>query len=61
MGRIKPKTASDLMDIANRFVDGVKTRATTSRHDHQKMIGETVIVAKGEDLATMTTTALIVK
>jgi hypothetical protein len=22
MGRIKPKTVSDLMDIANRFVDG---------------------------------------
>jgi hypothetical protein len=22
MGRIKPKTVSDLMDIANRFADG---------------------------------------
>jgi hypothetical protein len=39
----------------------VKTRATTSGHDHQKMIGEIDIVAKGEDLATTTTTVLTVK
>jgi hypothetical protein len=32
-----------------------KTHATTSRHDHRKMIGEIDTVAKGEDPATMTT------
>jgi hypothetical protein len=38
-----------------------KTRATTSGYDHQKMLGETDTVAKGEDPANTTTTVLIVK
>jgi hypothetical protein len=39
----------------------VKTRATTSGHDHRKMTGEIDTVAKGEDPATRTTTVPIVK
>jgi hypothetical protein len=38
-----------------------KKRAITRGCDHQKTIGETDIVAKGEDPATTTTTVLIVK
>jgi hypothetical protein len=38
-----------------------KTRAITRGRDHQKTIGGTYTVAKGEDPATMITTALIVK
>jgi hypothetical protein len=36
-----------------------KMRVITRGRDHQKTIGETDIAAKGEDPATMTTTALI--
>jgi hypothetical protein len=38
-----------------------KMHAITNGHDHQKMTGETDIVAKGEDPATMTTMVLTVK
>jgi hypothetical protein len=38
-----------------------KMRATTNGHDHQKMIEETDMEAKGGDLAIMTTTAPIAK
>jgi hypothetical protein len=38
-----------------------KTRVITSGRDHQKTTGGTDTVAKGEDPATMTTTALIFK
>jgi hypothetical protein len=38
-----------------------KTRAITRGHDHQKTIGGTDEVAKGEDPTTMITTVLIVK
>jgi hypothetical protein len=34
-----------------------KMHATTNGHDHQKMIEETYMEAKGEDLAIMTTMA----
>jgi hypothetical protein len=60
MGRIKPRTVSDLMDIANRFTDGkdaCNNKRTRSAEDDRG----TYTIAKGEDLATMTTTALIVK
>jgi hypothetical protein len=52
MGRIKPKTVSDLMDVANRFADG---------EDRQRMIEETDMEVKGEDPTIMTTTALTAK
>jgi hypothetical protein len=55
MGRIKPKTISDLMDIANRFTDG------KDACNNQKTIGEIDTVAKGEDPATTATLVLTVK
>jgi hypothetical protein len=60
MGRIKPRTISELMDIANRFADGedaCNNKRTRSPEDDRG----TDTVAKGEDPATMITTALIVK
>jgi hypothetical protein len=39
----------------------VKTRAITSGRDHRKTTWEIDTAAKGEDLATMTTTVPIVK
>jgi hypothetical protein len=59
MGRIKPRTVSELMDIAGSQM--AKTRVIIRGRDHQKMTGGTDTVAKGEDPTTMTTTALIVK
>jgi hypothetical protein len=56
MGRIKPKTVSDLMDIANRF-QMEKMSATTNGHDHQRMIEEKDMEAKGGDPAITITTA----
>jgi hypothetical protein len=59
MGRIKPKTVSDLMDIANRFTDGedaCNNKRTRSPEDE-----ETDTTAKGEDTAITTTMVLIVK
>jgi hypothetical protein len=60
MGRIKPKIVSDLMDIANRFVDGeyaCNNKRTRSPEDNRG----NRYSAKGEDPATMTTTVPIVK
>jgi hypothetical protein len=60
MGRIKPKTVSNLMDIANRFADG-KDACNNKKTDHQKTTGETDTAAKGGDPAITTTTVLIAK
>jgi hypothetical protein len=60
MGRIKPKTVSDLMDVANKFAVE-KMRATTRGRDRQRMIEETDMGAKEEDPATTTTVAPIAK
>jgi hypothetical protein len=60
MGRIRPKTVSDLMDIANRFVDGedaCNNKQTRSPEDDR----EIDTVAKGEDPAITTTMVLTVK
>jgi hypothetical protein len=60
MGRIKPRTISDLMDITNRFADGedaCNNKRTRSSEDDR----ETDTTVKGEDLATTTITVLIVK
>jgi hypothetical protein len=60
MGRIKPRTVSELMDIENRFADGEDTcnnKRTRSPEDDR----ETDTTVKGEDPATMTTTAPIAK
>jgi hypothetical protein len=47
MGRIKPKTVSDLMDVANRFADG-EDACTINARDHQKMTEEPDMEVKGE-------------
>jgi hypothetical protein len=60
MGRIKPRTVSDLMDIANRFMDcedAYNNKRTRSPEDDR----ETDTTVKGEDPATTTITVLIVK
>jgi hypothetical protein len=56
MGRIKPKTVSDLMDVA-KGLQMEKTHAITNGHDRQRMIEETDMEVKEEDLAITTTTA----
>jgi hypothetical protein len=48
MGRIKPKTVSDLMDVANRFADGETDMEAKE---------ETDMEAKEEDPAITTTMA----
>jgi hypothetical protein len=60
MGRIRPKTVSNLMDIANRFADG-KDACNKKKQDHLKTTGETDTAVKGGDLAIMTTMALTAK
>jgi hypothetical protein len=60
MGRIKPRTVSDLMDIANRFVDG-KTLVTIKGRGHPKTTEETNTSVKGGDPTTMIIMVLIVK
>jgi hypothetical protein len=60
MGRIKPRTILDLMDIANRFADGKDAcgnKRTRSPEDDR----ETDTTVKGEDPATTTIMVLIVK
>jgi hypothetical protein len=59
MGRIKPRTLSELMDIANRFADGEDVY--NNKRTRSPEAEGTDMVVKGEDPATMTTTALIVK
>jgi hypothetical protein len=57
MGRIKPKTVSDLMDVANRFADGedaCNNKRTRSPEDDRGNSME----GNAEDPATKTTMAL---
>jgi hypothetical protein len=60
MGRIEPKTVSELMDIANRFADGEDAcnnkRTRSPKDDRGNRYNN-----KGKDPATMITTASIVK
>jgi hypothetical protein len=60
MGRIKPKTVSNLMDIKT-YLQMAKMRATTKEHNHQKTTGEIDTTAKGGDLTITTTTVLTAK
>jgi hypothetical protein len=60
MGRIKPKTVSDLMDVATDS-QMEKMRATINARNHQKMIEETDMEFKGEDPVITTITAPTVK
>jgi hypothetical protein len=60
MGRIKPKTVSDLMDLANRFANGedaCNNKRTRSPEDDRRKDME----GKEEDPATMTTMVPIAK
>jgi hypothetical protein len=60
MGRIKPRTVLELMNIANRFADAedaCNNKRTRSPEDDREI--DTTV--KGEDPATMTTTAPTVK
>jgi hypothetical protein len=59
MGRIKPRTVSELMDI-EIGLQTAKTCVTTRGHNHQKMTGEADTTFKGVDPATTTITALSV-
>jgi hypothetical protein len=56
MGRIKPKTVFDLMDIANRFADGEDACNNKQTRLPKDDRGNRT-VAKGGDPAIMTTTA----
>jgi hypothetical protein len=47
LGRTKPRTVSELMEVANRFTNGEDT-STTKGHVHQKL---TEKAGKGEGLA----------
>jgi hypothetical protein len=60
MGRIKPKIVSELMDIATDSRTA-EMLVITKGHDHLKTTEETCIAIRGEDPATMITTAPIVK
>jgi hypothetical protein len=60
VGRIRPKTVSDLMDIANRFTDGEDACNNKRRRSPEDDRG-TDTAAKGGDLETTTTTALTAK
>jgi hypothetical protein len=60
MGHIKPKTVSELMDVAKRLADGEDAYHKKER-DHPKTTGLTGIATRGEDLATTTTTSLTAK
>jgi hypothetical protein len=60
MGRIKPKTVAELMDVANRFVDGedaYQNKRTLSPEDNRS----TGRATRGYNPATMTTMAPIAK
>jgi hypothetical protein len=60
MGRIKPKTVSDLMDTTNRFVDGedaCNNKRTRSPEDDRRNRYE----IKGDDPEITTPTAPIAK
>jgi hypothetical protein len=48
MGRIKPKTVSELMDVANNFADGEDTYHNKSTRS-PKMVGPTSTAVRGID------------
>jgi hypothetical protein len=50
MGRIKPKTVAELMDVANRFADGEDAYHNNKKQDHPKMTGHTGTTTRDEDL-----------
>jgi hypothetical protein len=50
MGRIRPKTVSKLMDVANKFAVA-KTPIITKGRDHPKMTDLTVIATRSAGLA----------
>jgi hypothetical protein len=57
MVRTKPRTVSELMDVANRFPDGedaYHNKRARSPEDDRPID----IIARGADLATMTTTTI---
>jgi hypothetical protein len=56
MGRIKPKTVSDLMDVANRFADG-EDICNNKRTRSQRTIEETDMEVKEDGPAITTTMA----
>jgi hypothetical protein len=56
MGRIKPKTVSDLMDVIDLQIE--RMRATINTRDHQRMIEETGMEGNAEDPVPTTTMAL---
>jgi hypothetical protein len=60
MGKIKPKTVSDLMDIANRFADG-KDACNNKRTRSPEYDGETDTMDKRGDPAITTTMVLTAK
>jgi hypothetical protein len=60
MGKIKPKTVSELMDVANRFADG-EDACNNKRTRSQRTIEEIDMEVKGEGPAITTTTAPIAK
>jgi hypothetical protein len=60
MGRIKPKTVSDLMEWQTNS-QTEKMRVTINARGHQKMIEEIDMEVKGEGPAITTTTAPIAK
>jgi hypothetical protein len=60
MGCIKPKTVEELMDVASRFADG-EDACHNKRTRSPKMIGPTDTTTRGQDPATMTTSAPTIK
>jgi hypothetical protein len=60
MGKIKPKTVSDLMDVATDL-QMERMRATINALGHQRMIEETGMEVNAEDPATTTNMALTAK
>jgi hypothetical protein len=60
MGRIKPKTMAELMDVQTDL-QMERMHAKTRELNHLKMTDQTGTSTRGDDPATTTTTALIAK
>jgi hypothetical protein len=60
MGRTKPRTISELMDVANNLADG-EDACHNKREISPEDDRQTVIAARGADLANMTITTLTTK
>jgi hypothetical protein len=60
MGRTKPRTISEFMDVSNKFADGEDAYIIKER-GHPKMIDPTDIATRGANLAIMTTTIHITR